>query len=316
MICASALRAAATAGLIVALARGAAAEDAPDAERLYDEGRALLSAGKPAEACAKFEQSLAKDPRQVGVLMNLGLCNERSGKIATALQLYREALDRAIEANLAGVRAKAFAEIDRLALEVPVLTLVHAGAPAPGEKLVVDDVVVPRDRTALPLDPGRHSVVVTAPGRIPFATTIVLARAQCEQLTIPALEAPQHTVIVAGAWSRRLAGKLLTVTGAAAVLTAGGLALHARRDYDALFTGSAPHCGQFPDVHGQATCDGIGQSRSARDHTLGTAALITGAAGVAVALTGVALWLTAPTDMRIAPALTRTTAGVTLSGSF
>jgi tetratricopeptide repeat protein len=301
--------------VVVALARVAAAEPS-DAERLFDEGRALIAAGKPVEACAKFEQSLAKDPRQVGVLMNLGLCNERAGKIATALQLYREAFDRASEANLGGVRAKAAAEIERLTPEVPVLTLVPAGAPVPGEKLVIDDLVIAGGRTEVPLDPGRHAVVVTAPGRLPFETTVVIARAERKPLRMPVLEVPRQPVIVAGPSVRRPAGRLMVIGGGAAVLAAGGFALYAKHDYDGLFSGGAPHCGGFPRVSGEATCDGVGQSRSERDRKLGTGALITGALGLAVALTGVALWATAPAEMQIAPVVTTTGAGVVLQGAF
>jgi tetratricopeptide (TPR) repeat protein len=301
--------------VLTALAPIAAAGDPPDAERLYNEGRALMDAGKPVEACEKFEQSLAKDPRQVGVIMNLALCNERAGKVATALRLYREALDRATEANLAGVRARASAEIDRLAPEVPVLTLA-IDAPLPGEKLVIDDAVIPSSRTTVSLDPGRHAVVATAPGRLPFETTVTLVRAGREALRIPRLELPRQTVVVAGASSRRPIGKILTAGGAATVLVAGGLALYARHDYDALFAGTTPHCGSFPRVDGQPTCDAAGQSRSERDHKLGTAGLITGAVGLAAALTGVTLWVTAPADTQLSPIVTATGAGVILRGAF
>ena len=301
---------------VAALARVAAADDPSDAERLYREGRALIDAGKPVEACAKFEQSLAKDPRQVGVIMNLALCNERAGKVATALRLYREALDRATEAGLAGVRARASAEIERLTPEVPQLTLVATGAPLPGEKVVIDDAVIAGDRSRLALDPGRHAVVVTAPGHLPFETTITLVRAGREELRIPALEIPRRSVIVSGPSARRPVGKITAVGGAAIVVVAGGLAVYARRDYDALFGGSAPHCGSHPAVGGEPTCDDVGQARSERDHKIGTAALITGAVGLAAALTGVALWLSAPADTRLSPMVTSRVAGVALHGRF
>jgi hypothetical protein len=181
------------------------------------------------------------------------------GKVATALQLYREAFDRAS---------------------------------------------------------GRHSVVVTAPGRLPFETTVTLVRAGREQLRIPALEVPRRAVIFAGASARRPIGKITTAGGAMIVVVAGGLAVYARRDYDALFAGSAPHCGSSPPVGGEATCDVVGQSRSERDHRIGTAALITGAVGLAAALTGVALWVSAPADTQLSPTVTGTAAGIMLRGTF
>ena len=305
--------------IALAIATRVASADGSDAERLYNEGRALIDAGKPVEACAKFEQSLAKDPRQVGVLMNLGLCNERIGKIATALALYREAFDRATEANLAGVRAKASAEIARLTPDVPVVTIKHAIASLAGEKLVVDDKVIPNDTQDLPLDPGRHAVVVTAPGHLPFETTVTVRLGARDKLVVPALETPKpgETVIVNNEPSaRRPIGKIMTVAGAAVALVGVGLAYYAKRDYDGLFGGSSAHCGVFPNVNGEPTCDDVGQSRVDHDRRVANAGLITAAAGVALALTGAALWITAPGDTQLAPTATATSVGVSLTGAF
>src|SRR5687768_12791848 len=81
--------------------------DKPAAVKLFEEGRAELQAGRPDAACKKFEQSIRKDPRAVGTLLNLALCNERQGKIASALALFVEAYDRATEAGEAEQRAAA-----------------------------------------------------------------------------------------------------------------------------------------------------------------------------------------------------------------
>jgi predicted Zn-dependent protease len=66
--------------VIVLVAGRAAAQTPSEAETLFREGLALLEAGKPAEACERFERSILKDPRAIGVLMNLGRCNERAGR--------------------------------------------------------------------------------------------------------------------------------------------------------------------------------------------------------------------------------------------
>ena len=293
----------------------AGANDRSDAERLYDEGHALAEAGKPLEACAKFEQSLAKDPRQVGVLMNLALCSERSGKIATALALYQEAFDRASEAGLAGTRDKASSEIARLMANVPQLMIAHAAPPLPGERLVIDDAVIANDRTTLSLDPGRHAVVVTAPGRLPFETTIKLDLGGRTKLVVPVLEAPRATVVVAPS-ARRPIGKVMMAGGASALAVAVGLAIYAHHDYRGLFGGSTPHCGVHPSVNGEPVCDAFGVAQADHDRRLANGSLITGAVGIAIALAGVALWWPASSDPHVAPMATASGGGLSVVGSF
>ena len=296
-----------------------------EADRLFDEGRALLEAGKNAEACAKFEQSIAKDPRAVGALMNLGLCNERSGKIATALKLFQEAFDRAVEANLAHTKEQAQDEITKLAPKVPHVALTRDGVPLAGEKLVVDDIVVPPDRTDLPLDPGHHVFVLTAPGRLPWEHPIDLEAAQHATVALPVLSAPKQTVVTRTTSARRTVGKVVTFSGVGIAIAGGVLAYYAKHDYDKLFVdpdGAGPtlaHCGAYPPIDGKATCDGVGQSRSERDANLGTAGLAIGTAGLVATAAGIVLWLTAPEETQrttVTPMASPTTVGVVLTRAF
>jgi hypothetical protein len=311
--------------VLLLVATAARAQPKSDAERLFEEGRALIEAGNPDEACAKFEQSLAKDPRQVGVLMNLGLCNERRGKIGTALRLYQEAFDRASEARLSGVRDAAKDQIAQLAPKVPVLVITRA--PLPGEKLVIDDRVIPSTTTELALDPGLHAVVLTAPGHLPFETHVELVVGEREALVLPALRVPEPGIVAAPASSRssrRTAGKVTTLVGAGIGVAAGALAIYAKLDYDALFDdpdGDGPKlasCGAQPPIEGKPACDDDGQSRSERDRSLMTGAAVIGVVGIATAATGLVLWLTAPTESqtRITPTASTDGVGFAVTGRF
>src|SRR5262245_2576555 len=76
-------------GAVVARSSPAAAQPA-DAQRLFDDGRRLLAAGKLAEACAAFDASERLDPRPTTEL-NAAACHERSGELATAWAAYQDA---------------------------------------------------------------------------------------------------------------------------------------------------------------------------------------------------------------------------------
>ena len=301
--------------LIIALV-SASANAEPDAQHLFLEGAALQDAGQAEAACRKFEQSLAKDPRQMGVLMNLGLCNERQGKLATALRMYQEAFDRAREADKRTTRDAARDEIAKLIAKVPIVRIERAVAPLPGEKLVIDDVVVPLDQRELPLDPGRHVVVQTAPGRLPWQHTFEVGVADRVALGLAELPVPTSKVVTHAVSKRLVVGKIATLTGAGLAIVGAGLVLYARHDYSSLFPA---HCGVYPEVAGATACDATGHTRADRDRTLNEAGLVFGVAGFAMAATGAVLWATAPrehTQTMIVPAGSPTLVGVLVRGAF
>ena len=86
------------AGCVLACLAATAHAD-PEADKLFEQGRKLL-ATDPAAACAKFDEAIKRDPDAPGVLLNLGLCNEKTGKYKTALYWFRKAQSRSAESNL------------------------------------------------------------------------------------------------------------------------------------------------------------------------------------------------------------------------
>lgn len=299
--------------IAVTIASGVArADDDPsEAQRLFDDGRALLEAGHVDAACAKFEQSIAKDPRAVGTLLNLGLCNERRGKPATALALFREAYDRAREANLPSHRDAAQQHLALLQPQIPVLAL-HVAAAIADERVFVDDKRVtlgPDGGAELQLDPGPHQVVASAPGRLPYTTDVTLAVGKRASIAIPALEVPR-----ARASSRRLLGKLGASAGGVLVLGGGALLGYARHSYHREFTD-----GDCAVIDGARLCNAHGHDVTQRARSIATAGGVVGALGLVAGGVGLALWLTAPADDRaphVVPALDATSAGLAIVGRF
>jgi tetratricopeptide (TPR) repeat protein len=78
-----------SAGLYAGPANAQRSDDQAAAEQLFVQGRALMEQGKLDEACRALEASHTLDPAP-GTLLNLALCNEKQGKVATAWALYRE----------------------------------------------------------------------------------------------------------------------------------------------------------------------------------------------------------------------------------
>jgi hypothetical protein len=304
--------------IAVSLAHGQSDEARSEADRLFREGRELIEAGKYPEACERFERSVARDPRQVGALLNLGLCNEKQGKTATALRYYRQTLAAATDSGSAKTRDHSADRIRVLERDVPVLIFTHEAEPVAGERLLVDDRVVAVDEE-LTVDPGKHTVVLTAPDRVPYETSVTVKARERRSIELPALAQPTDRLVTKQPSTRRTVGKALTIAGTATVLAAGGLGFYARRDYDGLFEGVMPHCGRYPDVAGTPACDEYGLSRSERDRSLLDGAGVIGALGLATLVTGVVLWVTAPTETSttvVVPTADETGAGVLVQRRF
>src|SRR5262245_23275742 len=306
--------------VILALAsRVAIADPKQEAEQLFQQGRQLLADGKTDEACAKFEASFVKDPRAVGTLLNLGLCNERRGKVATALRYFQEAFDHATAANMVGQQKVAQEQIAALTPQVPVLAFELPGAPLPGQRLVVDDQVIANDKKDLQVDPGKHAIVLTAPGRLPYETSVTVAVSERKTVKLPALELG-HTTIVKRSSTRRI-GKIVTAGGGAVVLGAGVLAAIAKHRYDIQFDGANPACGgpRGTTMDGLPICSPYGKSRVDSARSLGTAATVIGGIGLAAVATGVVLWVSSPSDERrptVAPTASANSLGLAISGRF
>jgi hypothetical protein len=155
------------AALLLASPLPAQTPAAPEtAEALFEAGVSARDRGDYAAARQSFQKSQALEPAP-GTLLNLALCEEKLGKPASAV----EHLEQVLRALPAGDdRAPiARARLDAIRPLVPRLT-VSLTPGAPGETTVtLDGAELPAAKLGIPipLDPGPHVVVASAPGRAP-----------------------------------------------------------------------------------------------------------------------------------------------------
>jgi len=140
------------------------ASDPAGAEALFRQGREAMKRGDYTSACPKFAESQRLDPGG-GTLLNLADCEEKQGRLASAWQHFVEASETLPPSDARVAHAKSRAST--LEKRVPRLT-VNLAADAPnGTKVVRDNTELTRASlgTPLPVDPGRHVIVVATPSR-------------------------------------------------------------------------------------------------------------------------------------------------------
>jgi hypothetical protein len=157
--------------------------DAVTSEALFQEGRRLMKARSFAAACTKFEESLRLDPA-VGTMLNLADCFEQVGRTASAWQYWRAASDQLPTADKR--RATALARAATLEKILSRLTIeLRDGSPA-GTRVVRDGTTLGAASLGLPLpvDPGRHEVVVSADGHETRKFEVAVGARQRESVTV------------------------------------------------------------------------------------------------------------------------------------
>lgn len=152
--------------LMTTTGSGATGIHEPASQSLFDEGRELMIQGNFAEACAKFETSYELEPG-LGTLLNLALCHEKRGQLATAYVKYNDAFTLALRA---GDEARVALAKKRLDALTPRLSRIVIDADArhlpSGAWITMDGT--PMDRALLgvpfPVDGGQHELVIGADG--------------------------------------------------------------------------------------------------------------------------------------------------------
>ena len=333
--------------LLPATAHADSAADAVAAQTLFDDAKTLMKNGDYAAACPKLDESERLQPAG-GTVMFLGLCREGEGKTATAWAKLNEALSAARRDNRPDREQVAQEHLDALTPKLTRLNIeLTEGAKATGGLEVrVDGEVVPPAilGTAVPIDPGEHTLRVTAPGKKAWETRAqTTVEGATATVTVPALESdpsaipppatpvPPGATSVApaapvqpppsdtGASSGRTQRTVALVLGGAGVVALGvgaafGVAALVKKgDENAQCPGGA-----------SGPCDAAGVSLSQTAVSDGNVATVLLGVGAAFVVGAGVVWLTAPkagttsatTAWRLTPRVGHDSAGLSVQGGW
>jgi hypothetical protein len=165
------------------------AQDKALAEALFDEGRKLMDANDYAHACPKLARSQELDDG-IGTLLYLADCYEKSGQTASAWATFREAASRAHErgeAERERIATRRAGVLEPLLAKLSIV--VEGAADLPGLSVTRDSHRVERELWGLsgPIDPGVHSVDVTAPGKQTWHGSVTVSDSEARIVKIPVL---------------------------------------------------------------------------------------------------------------------------------
>jgi hypothetical protein len=290
----------------------ARADDIKSADEKFEAARKLETQGDHAGACKLFSESLALNPNAIGTILNVGLCAEHEGRIATAIRYFSDARDRAREQNLAPQLAAAEDHLTELTPRAPHLAIAFAESPPDGKLVIANRIVSVVSASDILVDPGPVSVVLSAPGRVPYSTTIAIKEGEHKALAIPQLGYPVTTCTAC-----RLVGKSLVGVGAAAFVTSVIIGWKSHSDWNR----DVANCTK--EVSGTYSCQQADFDKVNKDLSLGNAGTIIGIAGGVLLVGGAALWYFTPeraeepgAHVSFVPVITPDQAGLAAVGRF
>lgn len=281
-------------GIALTFGAGAGAARADEgtlAESLFQQGLAAMEHGDFARACELLGESQRLDPGG-GTLLNLGLCHERAGHVATAWARYHDALGLARRDARPDRITFAEEHIKLLEPRLPRVAIVMS-EPVSGARIKVDGAELPASawERPSPVDPGEHQLRVEAPGRRVYTVAVVTREGETKNVTVPPLvrdaaevEGPPRA---SPGGTQRIVGWSLSGVGGGALIGAavlGALAIGAESTADAACPGTG------------ACTSPRGLDASDRASKFATAATISGIAGAALLVGGIALLLSAPSS--------------------
>ena len=277
--------------------------DRAAADALFQAARAEFDRGDFASACEKFAESHRLDPAP-GTLLNLALCHEKTGRIASAWEGFRQVADMLHDERVDFARSRSSSLEGRL----PWLTLHMPKETTDGVRVFRDGIELGSASLGIPLpvDPGTHTLVVEAPGRLRSTRTISISEAQRQEVTLklgpdqpvstpptppkrpkPASASPTSNDKT---WAWVTGG--IGVAGVATSLATGALAVSSKRTIDA-------HCID-------RRCDDQGLDAASAGRTYATISTVSGGVGVLGLGVGTYLLLSPRTEQHPSPRIEAT----------
>ncbi len=268
--------------------------DRAAAQVLFDEGRALMKQKRHEEACPKFAESQRLDPA-TGTQLNLAVCYEKIGKTVSAWINFLEAAAAAKKQGhakrhkLAIERAKALeGKLSRIKIEVP--------SPVAGLTVKRNETVLRNAQWGIgvPVDPGSYQISATAPNKETWSKKVEVSKPGAVlTVTIPELEAaptiPTDEGTEGESESSGTTQKILALVsagiGVAGIIIGVAYGVTAINKND----DSLAYCPNDPN---RCTADGVAlRDEALTAGTVSTVGIVVGSAGL---VTGLVLWLTAP----------------------
>ena len=273
------------------------AADAPTALDELTTGWALKQAGRCPEAIPHFLASYRAGPKPKA-LLNLADCEAQVGELVSARGHAAEGRDLARQENdaeLAGVASEQLAAVDK---RMPRLNVRLAPGAPTGSVAVRDGAVLSGAQLGapVPLNPGLHHVVVTAPGRAQREFNVTLAEGAGAEVEVQ----PGPLLAVNASSGEREQGHGPNENAGPStreILTYGAFGLGAAAVVVGVATGIAAgskHGALEKECTGN-NCPASAQSDLDAFHSLRTWSTIGYVIGVAALAGGAALWFTAPT---------------------
>jgi hypothetical protein len=305
--------------LTAAASAEAAPGDAALAEALFTSGKEAMARGDFATACARLSESLKLDPA-VGTMLNLATCEERSGKIASALERFTAARNQLpaddFRVKFTTERITSLSQrVARLTVRVPSPTDRGGRVLRDGLELAPAALDVP-----VPVDPGVHVVVLETATKGQPAQTKELTLREGEERVVelrrekaPTTGAPPASVATStkedGRGGRRTLALVAAGVGVAGLATGAVTGLFA---IDAASTYKT-HCEN-------GVCDPDGMDAASTGRTMSVVSPVAFGVGAIGAIASGYLFLSEPKPARpavgIVPTASPQGAGVSLFRSF
>ncbi len=169
--------------------------DPAAAQALFDQARALTQKGQYADACPKLLESNRLDPG-IGTQFHLADCYEKNGQIATAWATFLDVASLARSTNQLDREKAATKRANLLEARLPRLTVnVPEASQAAGLVIRRGQVQVGNAQwgVPVPVDPGEHEILVSAPGRKSSSQTLKLEVGKTASFDVPALDVERAT---------------------------------------------------------------------------------------------------------------------------